>query len=60
MNDTSSVIGSSAFTYLAWITSHWTEVGAGILMLLQGAVLVHKLRDRRKYNKLKDRRNPNG
>ena len=46
MDDTLQVIGHAGFTYGAWLTSHVTEIGAGILMILQGVLLICKLYDR--------------
>ena len=46
MDDTLQVLGHAGFTSIAWLTAHWTTVGAGILMLLQGILLVCKLYDR--------------
>lgn len=55
MQDTINTIGHGLFTCLAFISSNWSEVGAGILMLLQGMVLVCKIRDRyRQKKEIKD------
>lgn len=51
MDDILQVLGHAGFTFGAWITAHWTEVGAGILMLLQGILLIYKLIDRIKKGK---------
>jgi hypothetical protein len=51
MDDVLQSLGHLGFTLGAWLTAHWTEVGAGILMLLQGAVLIYKLIDRKKKGK---------
>ncbi len=31
------------WTTMAWLAANWTELGAGILMALQAAVLLRKL-----------------
>lgn len=50
MDDTLQVLGHAGFTWGAWLMSHWSECAAGLLMLLQGALLVWKLYDRWKGN----------
>ena len=48
MEDVISVVGHSTYTFGAWLTAHWSELGAAVLMILQGAVLIGKLIDRRR------------
>ena len=55
MDDTLQVMGHAGFTWGAWLTSHYTEVGACVLMVLQGVLLVWKLYDKCKG---RDRRKP--
>lgn len=45
MEDTMNVVGHLGFTWGAYLMSHWTEIGAAVLMLLQGTLLVMKLID---------------
>ena len=52
MDDLITTLGHGAFTCLAWVTSHWTGVGA--------AVLVYKLIDRHAEKKLQKRRRDDG
>lgn len=46
MNDFLQALGHMGFTFSAWCVSNWTEIGAGMLMVLQGTVLILKLTDR--------------
>jgi len=39
-------LGHAGFTTLTYVASHWSGIGAGILMLLQGAYLIKKLRSK--------------
>jgi hypothetical protein len=50
MDDTLQVLGHAGFTWGAWMMQYWSEIGAAILMLLQGSLLVWKLYDKWKGN----------
>lgn len=45
MDDTMQVVGHAGFTWGAYLMSHWTEIGAATLMILQLTLLILKLRD---------------
>jgi len=46
MDDVIVVTGHVGFTWGAYLTSNWTETGAGVLMVLQATLLIWKLIDK--------------
>ena len=43
MDDTINIVGHVGFTWGAYLMSHWTEIGAAALMLLQATLLILKI-----------------